>query len=105
MILVSPAIFKDGYRPPLAWTRGGVTAYLKAAAVPRAQVISGWDLHQGKPKPTRRLAPAGSVYFIEWSDSLDARAWIDATWMRNVSDDVQDQRDGFGLAVLGVWPR
>lgn len=103
VILITPAVFKEGYRPPLAWERGGVTAELKAAAVPRAQVISGWDLHLGKPKPTRRLAPAGSVYFIEWPAGANARAWIDATWMQNVSDDEQDRRDGFGLAVLGVW--
>lgn len=103
VILVSPAIFRDGYRPPLAWERGGVVAQIKAAVVPRAQVISGWDLHEGKPKPTRRLAPAGSVYFIEWPANADVRAWIDATWMQNVSDDEQDRRDGFGLAVLGVW--
>lgn len=103
VILASPAIFREGYRPPLAWERGGVSAQLIAAAVPRAQVISGWDLHLGKPKPTRRLAPAGSVYFIKWSEGADVRAWIEATWMQNVSDDDQDRRDGFGLAVLGVW--
>ncbi len=105
VILISPAIFRDGYRPLLTWERNGVTANLKAAAVRRSQVVSGWDLHLGKPKPTRRLAPAGSVYFIEWPDGADVRAWINATWMQNVSDDEQDQRDGFGLAVLGVWSR
>ncbi|MGB9631795.1 MAG: type III-B CRISPR module-associated Cmr3 family protein [Chloroflexaceae bacterium] len=103
VILITPAVFREGYRPPLAWKRGGVTAEIKAAAVPRAQVISGWDLHLGKPRQTRRLAPAGSVYFIEWPAGVDVRAWIDATWMQNISDNEQDRRDGFGLAVLGVW--
>ncbi|MEI7769223.1 MAG: type III-B CRISPR module-associated protein Cmr3 [Chloroflexales bacterium] len=114
VILLTPAVFtsasvghpgKDvAYRPQLQWTRGDVTATLKAAAVPRAQVMSGWDLEVGKPKKTRRLAPAGAVYFIEWPAGADVRAWLEATWMQNVSEAEQDQRDGFGLAALGVWP-
>jgi len=59
----------------------------------------------GKPKKTRRLAPAGTVYFIEWPVGADVRAWLNATWMQNVSDSEQDQRDGFGLAAIGVWPQ
>lgn len=106
VILLSPAHFADGYRPPIEWQRGGVTAKLQAAVVPRAQVISGWDLAKNKPKETRRLAPAGSVYFVCWPDGTneeDIERWFRATWMRNVSDDEQACRDGFGLAVLGVW--
>jgi CRISPR-associated protein Cmr3 len=111
VILLTPAIFSDGYRPPSQWVRGGITAELTAAAVPRMQTVSGWDFaHRNKngnderPTPSRRLAPAGSVYFVEFPGNGDIRPWLDATWMRNVSDDVQDSRDGFGLAVLGVWP-
>lgn len=118
VILLTPALFAAGYRPPVTWMRGGGIAHLRAAAVPRAQVISGWDLNadngvdergrprpRGKPKATRRLAPAGAVYFVTWESGADVRAWLDATWMQNVSDADQDQRDGFGLAALGVWPR
>lgn len=117
VILLTPALFAAGYRPPTTWVRGGVSATLCAAAVPRAQIISGWDLNadngvdergkprlRGKPKPTRRLAPAGAVYFVTWEPGANVQAWLDATWMRNVSDADQDQRDGFGLAALGVWP-
>ncbi|WP_322512544.1 type III-B CRISPR module-associated Cmr3 family protein, partial [Chloroflexus sp.] len=105
VILLSPAAFADGYRPPIAWSRGNATAKLQAAVVPRAQVISGWDLAENKPKPTRRLAPAGSVYFVSWEKGEDAVSWLHATWMRNVSDEAQDCRDGFGLAVVGVWKK
>lgn len=105
VLLLTPGCFAAGYRPPLEWVRKGVTANLKAALVQRAQVVSGWDLQEGKPKPTRRLAPAGSVYFIEWEAGADVAAWLDVTWMRNVSDDPKDCRDGFGLAVYGAWPR
>ena len=109
VLLLTPAHFNDGYRPPLAWKRGGVTATLKAAAVPHMQTISGWDLAKnngrGEPKPTRRLALAGSVYFVDFPEGADIQAWLNDTWMHNVSDDAQSCLDGFGLAVVGVWPK
>ena len=103
VVLLTPAAFTAGYRPPLTWIRGGATAKLEAALVQRSQVVSGWDMVTGKPKPTRRLAPAGSVYFVTWDETQDIGAWLDATWMKNVSDDANDCLDGFGLAVYGVW--
>ncbi|MEF3272795.1 MAG: type III-B CRISPR module-associated protein Cmr3 [Chloroflexus sp.] len=106
VVLLTPAHFRDGYRP--AWLlepRYGVQPTLQAAAVGRPQVVSGWDLRLGKPKPTRRLAPAGSVYFLTLNAASDEaiQQWIDAIWMRNISDALQDRRDGFGLAALGIW--
>ena len=112
VVLLTPACFAEGFRPAFDWVRDGATATLEAALVQRAQVISGWDMHalnasgrRGQPKATRRLAPAGSVYFITWQEDQDVAAWLNATWMQNVSDELQDQRDGFGLAVYGVWPQ
>ena len=75
-----------------------------AIAVRRPQVVSGWDLAVGKPKPSRRLAPAGTVFFLSvQGDESALDAWIEHTWMQCISDDDQDRRDGFGLAVLGTW--
>jgi CRISPR-associated protein Cmr3 len=66
--------------------------------------VSGWDFEINKPKPTRRLTPAGTTLFLKLDGDEDAiRRWIEATWMCCVSDEEQDRRDGFGLAVLGVW--
>lgn len=111
VILLTPACFSAGYRPPVQWERGGVAGTLVAAAVSRAQVISGWDMahrnpngRYGRPRPTRRLAPAGSIYYVRFSEDADVGAWIDATWMQPVSDAEQDRRDGFGLAAIGAWP-
>jgi len=80
--------------------------------VARAQAISGWDMahrnpngRYGRPKPTRHLAPAGSVYFVRFEEDADIGAWLDATWMQPVSDTEQDRRDGFGLAAIGAWPQ
>lgn len=105
LILLTPACFRQGYRPDLAgWEHAGVQPKLRAALVQRPQVISGWDLARGKRKPTRRLAPAGSVFFLKLPGRpAERRAWIEHTWMNCVSDELQDRRDGFGLAVLGTW--
>ena len=108
LILLSPACFTQGYSP--AWLRTthaqacGVKVGLRAVAVPRPQVVSGWDLALGAPKPSRRLAPAGTVFFLSVQGSDDAlTTWVEQTWMQCISDDKQDRRDGFGLAVLGTW--
>lgn len=105
LTLITPAVFEQGWRPSwLLGERHGVRARLRAAAVGRPEVTSGWDLEKGKPKPTRRLAPAGAVYFLELSggDGSAIERWIRSLWWQCVSDDEQARLDGFGLAVLGV---
>jgi CRISPR-associated protein Cmr3 len=105
VVLLTPAHFREGSRPQwLLDPREGIRVELKAMATTRPQVVSGWDFEKNKPKPTRRLVPAGAVFFLNLDGSSGARnQWIDAMWMRCVSDDEQDRRDGFGLAVLGSW--
>ncbi len=116
LILLTPAIFGNGARPGWSGERwpqdNSVKVTVSAACVPRYAVVSGWDLAaendpgkpKGRPKRTRRLAAAGSVYFLELEGTKeDLLRWCDETWFACVSDDVQDRRDGFGLAVLGTW--
>jgi len=77
LVLTTPGLFADGWLPTgctraedgsLRFALAGVRARLVAAAVPRAEVISGWDLARWQPKPAGRTAPTGSVY---WLDQLD----------------------------------
>jgi CRISPR-associated protein Cmr3 len=105
LILLTPACFKQGYLPDfLQQESKGIQAEVQAAVVQRPQVISGWDMEYRRPRPTRRLVPAGSVYFLRLHGELAAiEQWIERTWMHSISDDTQDRRDGFGLAVLGSW--
>ena len=106
LILLTPAYFSNGYMPADSdITRQGVTPRLTGIAVKRPEVVSGWDLAIGKPKPSHRLAPAGTVLFLKFDGDHDAnalRAWIDDTWMKCVGDSAACN-DGFGLAVLGTW--
>lgn len=119
VVLLTPAHFKAGVMPTSLCDEKvhGFRPQLKAIANGRYQVVSGWDFERdttnpkwkhGKPKPTRRLVPAGAVYWLDLSEAKDnnqIEAWIAHVWMRSVSDDEQDQRDGFGLAVLGTWEK
>lgn len=105
LILATPASFAQGFLPDAAaLSRVGVTAAVQAVVNSRYQVVSGWDYDIDRPKPTRRLAPAGSVYFLKLDGSDEAiNRFIDAVWLRAISDDEQACRDGFGLALLGIW--
>lgn len=103
LILATPGYFEDGHLPRVLKTKGG-GINVHAAAVPRYQTISGWDYEKRQPKPTRRLAPAGSTYFIKFT-ARDAELvkLLDELWLRPINDDPQFDRDGFGLPLLGFW--
>jgi len=105
MVLTTPAIFANGWCP--SWINGtvpGTDVKLKliGAAVERWRPISGWSYENNQPKAVRRLVPAGSVYFFQIEQG-DFGQLLDNVWMRSVCDDEQDRRDGFGLALWGVW--
>lgn len=110
LVLLTPAHFTNGYRPDwLRTMQSGVAVEIQGVAISRAQVVSGWDFDRtkskdGQPKPTRRLAPAGSVYFLKLTGTeQQVHDWCEQVWLKCVSDDPQDNCDGFGLALLGTW--
>ena len=108
MILATPAIFANGWRP--GWLGADGTGQipnsetrvrLVSAIVPRWQPVSGWSYEKKGQKPVRRMVAAGSVYFLEILD--DSPRLDPGLWLSPVSDCPQDQRDGFGLAIWGLW--
>lgn len=107
LLLATPGCFEAGWRPQaetLAAGVAGLTVTLVGAAVGRAVVVSGWDFERNQAKPTRRLAPAGSVYFLRLEGASEARrVWLDRIWLQPISDDAQARRDGFGCALVGAW--
>lgn len=116
MVLATPAVFSKGWLPKWLKLDGnsligapngapdGTKLKLISACVDRWKPISGWSLEKGSrgPKEIRRLVPAGSVYFFEVL-SGDVEALIKSFWLESVCDEDQDRRDGFGLAVWGIW--
>jgi CRISPR-associated protein Cmr3 len=105
VMLLTPGIFKEGWKPSfLLEERAGIRPTLKAARVDRPETLSGWDYEHQKTKGTRRAVTAGAVYWLDLGGTEEQRkVWLQELWMKPVSDDEQDRRDGFGLAVMGVW--
>ncbi len=106
LILATPAHFEQGFLPRWVCKHpSGVKLRIVGAAVGRPVHVSGWNYEEHTPKPSRRLAPAGSVYFfkIEAGDEAAMERFIEETWLHPISDEPQDRRDGFGVALLGAW--
>lgn len=105
LILLTPGFFQKGAIPSKILTNANeVKISLEAITLRNVDTVSGWNLEGRTPKPIRRLAAAGTTFFLKLEGEQRAiYNWIDNTWMRNVSDDEQSCLDGFGLAALGVW--
>lgn len=116
MVLATPAWFSSGGFPVehgSEWTPPGCLTGPKlkfaGACLDRWVAVSGWAMRPvngalAGPKPLRRLAPAGSVYFFTCKKG-DGEI-LATRWLQIVSDDAnggQLRRDGFGLALWGVW--
>ena len=100
LVLTTPGLFAGGWRPTGAgddgasWLGpGGISARLVCAAIPKAQVISGWDLAKRGPKPALRAAPAGSVY---WFDQLAGNADVVGANLRKLASE--------GFAAIDHYP-
>ncbi len=102
LMLTTPGIFPAGWRPSLP---EGLTAQLVCAAVPRFEVVSGWDLATWAPKDAERVVPAGAVYWFEGfaGDPGKLAEWVaGGLWGEN--PDRQRRAEGFNNALLAAWP-
>ncbi len=114
LVLATPGLFVDGWRLPGLdadnhW-RGpdGCTARLIAAAVNRADTVSGWDLAQRQPKPAQRVAPVGSVYwFDDFQGQAEALGKLVANGFWAMSEYPERSRcaEGFNNLFVAAWPK
>lgn len=86
LVLTAPGLFEGGWLPTgvqpgnrradgaLRFELHDVRGWIVCAAVPRAETISGWDLARWQPKPAQRVAPTGSVYWLELDEDLREEA-------------------------------
>lgn len=109
LTLLTPALFSEGWRP--GWLdenlegvppeAQGIRLKLRAAAVDRWLPQSGWDIASNKPRAGRKMVAAGAVYWFEVLEGTPEG--FNALWMPHLSDEPQDRRDGFGLALGMPW--
>lgn len=110
LVLTSPGLFAHGWRvtgcdTDDSFRLGGIEGRLVCAAVARAEVVSGWDVAAGRPKPALRAAPAGSVY---WLDQLDAtpealrKLAARGLWPEQ-GHDAQRRAEGFNRFTWAAW--
>ena len=83
----------------------GVRGRVVAAAVNRAEVISGWDLAKWRPKAACRAAPAGSVYWIEALEATPEalRKLAEHGLWPETGYDASRRAEGFNRFDWGVW--
>jgi CRISPR-associated protein Cmr3 len=116
LLLTSPGLFAGGWLPTgsgaadaaqgAPFELHGVHARIVCAAVARAQVVSGFDLAQWRPKPALRAAPAGSIYWLADLDvtpqalrKLAERGlWTDAQYNSDMR-----RAEGFNRIALAQW--
>jgi len=111
IVLTAPGIFPNGWRLPGMDADGNfelmnVKGRVVAAAVGRAEVISGWDLARWQPKPAHRAAPTGSVYWIENLEAVPEALGNLAShglWPET-GYDAQRKAEGFNRFDWGLWP-
>lgn len=114
LILTTPGIFDNGWRlpglqPDNTWHGPalGCSAQLVCAAVSRAETVSGWDLAQWAPKPARRVAPTGSVYWFENFQgdpaALGKLAESGMWGLPDQNDDAHRRAEGFNNVAIGDW--
>ncbi|MHB1573449.1 MAG: type III-B CRISPR module-associated Cmr3 family protein [Acidithiobacillus sp.] len=114
IVLTSPGIFDAGWLPngvrktdqgDYILALEGVRGRLVCAAVSRSEVVSGWDVARRQPKTAQRVAPSGSVY---WIDDLQAqpealRKITTAGLWDPDSDNPSRRAEGFNRFTWAAW--
>lgn len=110
LVALSPCQCPDGWLPGDAGSQRfelhGVRGRIAAATVPRAEVVSGWDLAARVPKPAERMAPTGSVWWIdELEASADALAALldRGLWTHPAGSVTAREAEGFNRIAIAAW--
>lgn len=109
IVLTTPGIFAGGWQPPGSSAEArvrlhGVSGRLLCAAVPRAETVSGWDLARHQPKPAQRVAPAGSVYWLDEVDTTPEalRKLVETGLWGDPCEDAARRAEGFNRIAIAA---
>jgi len=102
LVFLTPALFNNGWISDkfnnYELQEGNVRIRLLTGVIGRAENISGWDLARNKPKPFKKLVPAGSVYYFELLQGDVGELFKKFNFV-NFSD--ENPNSGFGLSIIG----
>lgn len=110
IVLTSPGIFAGGWQLPSMGdenriTLPGLTARVVAAAVSRADTVSGWNLATRAPKAAQKTVAAGSVYWLDdlntTPEALDKLA-AHGLWL-HPCEDTQRRAEGFNRFSFAAY--
>jgi len=94
----TPAYFSQGWKPD-SWTKFFTREVrLEAVALSRYQVLGGFDYWNHKQKPSRRLVPAGSVYYFSHSGGARLRQDLVQQAITEWGAEI-----GFGQVLVAGW--
>lgn len=107
LILLTPAIFKNGWFPD--WIKSesgvgdvnGISLKLVSAAIGRPIPVGGFDLVKGMPKEMRKAVPQGSVYYFEIQKGTSIDEIFKTFWLKSISE--ERQKEGFGITIIGGY--
>jgi len=112
ILMITPTIFRadpsSGNSNLPNWHPPEINS-LRAVAVPRPLVVSGWELATdedetgagGRPRPTRYAVPAGAVYY--WQRGKQSDAAKKHPFLMQLAESPSDRAKGWGMALQGVW--
>lgn len=98
LILVTPSIFQNGWKPD--FSKLNIKVKLIAAAIGKPISIGGWDMKNKRPKVMSKAVPAGSVYYYEILEGP-----IDSLIEKIYECGISDARanEGFGRCLMGEY--
>ena len=107
LALATPVAFENGWRPDALDEEGngmigGCPVSLRGAAVGKPVPLGGWNMAEGRPRPTRRAVPAGSVYFFELPNPADAPTLLENGPTCSLAPTAFDRKRGLGIAHIGA---
>jgi CRISPR-associated protein Cmr3 len=110
VVLTTPGLFPEGWCLPgvdeqqrIRWP--GLNARLVCAAVARAEIVSGWDLALRQPKAAERVAPAGSVYWLDEIESTPealGKLAAQGLWFGD-HQNAPRRAEGFNRFTFAAW--
>jgi CRISPR-associated protein Cmr3 len=118
LLLTTPGLFAHGWLPTGAQPKtrredgavrfelADVAGWIVCAAVPRCEVVSGWNLAQRQPRPAQRIAPTGSVWWLHLDPGTSAdalRKFAEAGLWSSPCEDAERRAQGFNRCTFAHY--